>query len=163
MSWAEVVVAITALASAVLGGALLTFSTFVMQGLGRLEPTEGLRAMQRINEEAPRGLLMLPLLVSPLGSVVTGVLVVTGWGIDGTTLVGDRALLLVGASLGVAAFVVTAAANIPRNNAIAAADPGDGSAAGLWAEFQRSWTRWNHVRVVLAILAAVLLGVALHR
>ena len=93
MSWAEVVVAITALASAVLGGALFSFSTFVMQALGRLEPADGVRAMQRINEEAPRGLLMLPLLVSPLGSVVVGVLAVTGWGVEGTTLVGDRGLL----------------------------------------------------------------------
>ena len=163
MSWAEVVVAITALASAVLGGALFSFSTFVMQALGRLEPADGVRAMQRINEEAPRGLLMLPLLVSPLGSVVVGVLAVTGWGVEGTTLVGDRALLLVGAVLGVAAFIVTTGANIPRNNVIAALDPDDGGAAGVWAGFQQSWTRWNHARVVLAIVAAVLLGVALHR
>lgn len=163
MSWAEVVVAVTALASAVLGGALFSFSTFVMQGLGRLEPADGLRAMQRINEEAPRGLLMLPLLVSPLGAVVTAVVAATGWGVEGTTLVGDEALLLTGAVLGVVAFLVTVAANVPRNDVIAALDPGDRSAAGAWAELRRSWTRWNHVRVTLAILAAALLGVALHR
>ena len=61
------------------------------------------------------------------------------------------------------AFLVTVAANVPRNDVIAALDPGDRSAEGAWAKLRRSWTRWNHVRVTLAILAAALLGVALHR
>jgi len=99
----------------------------------------------------------------PLGSVVTGVLAVTGWGIEGTALAEHRVLLVVGAVLGVAAFLVTGAANIPRNNAIATLDPDDAASAGAWSSYRRSWTQWNHVRVVLAILAAVLLVVALHR
>ena len=141
VSWAEVVVAVTALSSAVLGGALFSFSTFVMQGLGRLEPAEGVRAMQRINEEAPRGLLMLPLLLSPLGSVVTGVLAADRLGRRRHDVGRDRVLLVVGAVLGVVAFLVTAVANIPRNNAIAALDPRPTPLPGAWTEFQRSWTR----------------------
>ena len=115
MSWAEVVVAVTAFASAVIGGALFAFSTFVMKSLGRLAPAEGIRAMQRINEDAPQG-LMLPLLLSPLGSIVVGALAVTGRGLGDTVLA-----------------------------------------------YQRSWTTWNHVRVVAALAAALLLALALHR
>ena len=162
MSWAEVVVAVTAFASAVIGGALFSFSTFVMKSLGRLAPAEGIRAMQRINEDAPQG-LMLPLLLSPLGSLVVGVLAVTGAGLDGTALAGHRALLTVGAVLGVAAFLVTAVANIPRNNSLAALDPDAAGSAGEWTAYQRSWTTWNHVRVVAALAAALLLALALHR
>ncbi|TPG12939.1 anthrone oxygenase family protein [Pedococcus bigeumensis] len=162
MSWAEVVVAVTALASAVIGGALFAFSTFVMKSLGRLAPPEGIRAMQRLNEDAPQGLL-LPLLLSPLGSLVAAVLAVTGKGLGDTVLVDHRTQLAVGALLGVAAFLVTAVANIPRNNALAALDADAASAAGEWAAYRRSWTAWNHVRVVAALAAAVLLALALHR
>jgi uncharacterized membrane protein len=162
VSWAEVVVAVTALASAVIGGALFAFSTFVMKSLGRLAPAEGVRAMQRINEDAPQG-LMVPLLLSPLGSFVAAVLAVTGKGLGDTVLAGHRTLLVVGAVLGVAAFLVTAVANIPRNNALAALDADAASAAGEWAAYRRSWTAWNHVRVVAALAAAVLLALTLHR
>ena len=167
MSWAEVLVAVTAFASAVIGGALFPFSTFVMKSLGRLEPSDGVRAMQRINEDAPQG-LMLPLLVSPLGSVVVGVLAATGWGLgdepvaDGA-LADHRILLAAGAVLGVVAFLVTMVANVPRNDALAALDAGDPAAAAAWAAYRRSWTVWNHVRVLAALAAAVLLALALHR
>jgi uncharacterized membrane protein len=160
VSWAEVVVAVTAFASAVIGGALFPFSTFVMKSLGRLAPAEGIRAMQRINEDAPQG-LMLPLLVSPLGSVVVAVLALTGRGLDGTALDEHRALLVVGAVLGVASMLVTAVANIPRNNAMAALDADSPAAAGEWTAYRRSWTAWNHVRVLAALGAAVLLALAL--
>ena len=161
MSWVEVVVALTALASALLSGALFSFSAFVMRSLGRLSTQEGIRAMQRINEDAPRSLLMVPLMVSPLGSLVAGAAVVSGWGVEGTSLADARPLVVAGAVLGVLAFVVTAAANVPRNNALATLDAGEAGAAAAWAAYQGSWTRWNHVRVVLALGSAVLLAAAL--
>ena len=162
MSWLEVVVALTALASALVAGALFPFSAFVMRSLGRLSDDEGLRAMQRINEDAPRSLLMLPLLASPVGSVVSGIAVGSGRGADGTPLAAHTGLVVAGAVLGVAAFVVTAAANVPRNNTLAALGTGERDAAGVWAAYRVSWTRWNHARVVLALGSAVLLAAALH-
>ena len=162
MSWVEVVVALTALASALLSGALFSFSAFVMRSLGRLDVPQGIRAMQRINEDAPRSLLMVPLMVSAVGSVVVVIAPVAGWVAPGSSLSGDGILLVLGGLLGILAFVVTAAANVPRNNALATLDSGDPSAAGEWAAYRGSWTRWNHVRVVLALGSAVLLAVALH-
>lgn len=162
MSWVEVVVALTALASALLSGALFSFSAFVMRSLGRLPDGEGIRAMQRINEDAPRSLLMLPLLGSPVGSVVVVIAPVAGWVAPGSSLSGDGILLVLGGLLGILAFVVTAAANVPRNNALATLDASDPRAAGEWAAYRGPWTRWNHVRVVLALGSAVLLAAALH-
>ncbi|MGA8978326.1 MAG: anthrone oxygenase family protein [Pedococcus sp.] len=154
--------ALTALASAVLAGVLFAFSAFVMRSLGRLAPAEGIRAMQRLNEDAPRSLLLVPLLVSPAGSLVVGVVALAGWGVEGSSLADHRPLLVAGAALGVGAFVVTAAANVPRNNALATLDPGEPRATGAWAAYRTSWTRWNHARVLAALGSAVLLATALH-
>ena len=48
------------------------------------------------------------------------------------------------------------------NQFLATLDSGDPRAAGEWAAYRASWTRWNHVRVVLALGSAVLLAAALH-
>ena len=58
-------------------------------------------------------------------------------------------------------ILVTMAFNVPRNNALAAADPQSGLGARLWAGYITSWTAWNHVRTAAALAAAVLLTPAL--
>ena len=139
------------------GGVFFAFSTFVMKGLDRLHPRDSVRAMQAINEAAPRSLLMVPLLGSALGSVVVGVhAVLSGQG-DG------RALRVTGALLGLAAFAITAAANVPRNAALAALDPAEPEAAARWAAYAAEWTRWNHARAIAAVSSAVALAAALPR
>ncbi len=148
----QLVVATTALTGAsagVLGGSMFTFSAFVMPALRRLPHPGGITAMQAINEMAPRSLLMLPMLGSALGSVVVGAQVLlTGEG---------GALRLAGAGLGVVALVITAAANVPQNNALDRLDPRSSAAAAQWAGFVTSWTRWNHLRTVSALGSAALL------
>lgn len=56
---------ITSLAAVVgtgaIGGVFFAFSTFVMQGLGRLPAPDGIAAMQRINETAVRPAFMTAL------------------------------------------------------------------------------------------------------
>jgi len=58
-------------------------------------------------------------------------------------------------------ILVTMAFNVPRNNALAAADPQSSGGARLWAGYVTSWTAWNHVRTASALAAAVLLTFAL--
>ncbi len=53
-------------------------------------------------------------------------------------------------------FGLTLLFHVPLNNALET----DGSAA-FWARYLREWTRWNHVRTIAAVLAAVLLTVSL--
>ncbi len=58
-------------------------------------------------------------------------------------------------------ILVTMAFNVPRNNALAAADPQSADGARLWVGYVTSWTAWNHVRTAAALAAAVLLTFAL--
>ena len=136
------------------GGALFSFSTFVMPALRDLPAAEGVAAMQRINERAPRSLLMLPLLGSPAAGALVGVLAIAD------RIPGDRALLATGAALSVAAFAVTAGYHVPRNNRLAALGP-SAEAVAYWAEYAPAWTRMNHVRTALLLASgtALLLGV----
>jgi uncharacterized membrane protein len=149
------VVGVTAAASGVLGGAFFAFSSFVMPALRTLPPRDGIVAMQGINEAAPRSLLMLPLLASALGSAAVAAHAVTASSVDG------RGLRIAGAALGLAAFVITAAANVPRNKALAGLDPSAPASAAVWASCADEWTRWNHARAVAAVASAVALAASL--
>jgi len=52
-------------------------------------------------------------------------------------------------------LAVTITYHVPRNDALAVLDPGDPSSLEQWRRYQVEWTRMNHVRVVLAVAAAV--------
>ena len=140
----------TALGTGVMGGVLFGFSSFVMPALNRLPASEAVRTMQAINVTAPRG-LGVPLVVSGLGSVVVG-----GWALastDGWT----RALLVGGAAAGVAAFAVTAAYHVPRNNALDQVEADSSAAVAAWSDYEPGWVAMNHVRTALSLVAAGLL------
>jgi len=141
----------TALASAVTGGSLFAFSTFVMPALRRLPVGQALPAMQAINVEAPRGLLMLPLIGSAVGCVAVGAVALVRAQTPG------RGWLVVGAVAGIAAFAVTAVYHVPRNDALAGVDPTSADAAARWLDYAVGWTRWNHVRTALALASAIAL------
>lgn len=119
-----------------------------MPALARVPPATALPAMQAVNRVAPRSALTVPLVGSPVGCVVVGVWAALAT--DGPT----RLLLVAGAVCGVAAFVVTAAYHVPRNDALARV-PAD--SADAWESYRPGWTALNHVRVGLALLSAVLL------
>jgi uncharacterized membrane protein len=138
------------------GGALFAFSSFVMAALGRLEPPEGIRAMQSINVLAPTPVFMTALFGTGLLSLLLAV-----WGLAdldedyGSYLAAGGVLYLAGP------VGVTMLCNVPRNNALAKADPESRDGAELWATYLVEWTRWNHVRVILGIAAAALFAIAL--
>lgn len=147
--------ALTAVGCALTSGSLFAFSSFVMPALKRLPDSDGLAAMQAINEAAPRSLLMLPLIGSAVGSVLVGGYALLASGHP------RRGWLLAGAVLGVAAFGVTAAYHVPRNNALAALAPSAAGSAEAWQQYAVDWTRMNHVRVALALASACCLVVGL--
>jgi uncharacterized membrane protein len=147
----------TALASAVTGGGLFAFSTFVLPALRRLPLPEAVAAMQSINVQAPRSLLMVPLVGSALGGagVTIGVLV------RGDT--DERAWLLAGGLLAAAAFAVTAIYHVPHNDALGRLDPRAASTAAAWRDYASGWAAWNHLRTACAIGSAVALAVGVLR
>ena len=142
----------TALGCALIAGAFFAFSTFVMKALGFLPPAQAIRAMQALNIWAPTGLFLLVLVGTAAACAGLGVQAVLGWGQPG-------ALLRLAGSLSylVGAFGVTMAANVPRNDALAALDPDAVSAVAAWTDYLSGWTAWNHVRTVAALLATALL------
>jgi uncharacterized membrane protein len=60
-------------------------------------------------------------------------------------------------------IVVTAAVNVPKNDALDAVDPAAPGAADVWLRYLGEWTAWNHVRTVSCVAALALLLVALVR
>jgi uncharacterized membrane protein len=139
----------TALGCGLVAGVFFAFSAFVMDGLERLPATDGIAAMQSINRTAVTPLFMTVLFGTAAACVALAVWARRPW------VLGGAALYLVGA------IGVTIAANVPRNDRLAALAPDGPAAAGEWARFVHAWTAWNHVRGVAALGAAALLTVAL--
>ena len=135
--------------AAINGGVFFGFSTFVMDGIGRLAPQQSIAAMQSINRSAPTAGFMSMLFGTAALCVTVAVV--------GFRRLGDAAApyLLAGAALFLLAIVLTAAYHVPRNDALALVDPNASGAAHTWAAYARGWTAWNHVRTVTCIGAAV--------
>lgn len=150
--------AAAAFGSAVVGGVFFAFSTFVMRGLDRSDARVALTAMRGINAQAQADApFMMLFLGSALLAVAAGVAAAvrhqpgSGW-------------VLAGAVLALLPFVVTVGFNVPLNDRLAALDPATVSPAEfgrLWQDYFRSWTRWNHVRTLAALLGSVVMLVGL--
>jgi uncharacterized membrane protein len=142
----------TALGSALAAGAFYAFSTFVMAALGRVPAPEGIRAMQQINITVINPWFMTAVFGTGLASVVLAVVALADW--DG----GYGPYLLIAAALYVVGCVgVTMAFNVPRNNALAGAEPESTEAASLWERYLVEWTAWNTVRTIACVAATGLL------
>lgn len=148
-------VAGTALASGLVGGVLYAFSSFVMAGLKRLPPAQGMAAMQSINVTAVKPGLMIPFFGTMIASVAVAITAIADW--DDTTSVW---LLAGAASYVLGTFATTGTYHVPRNNALAATSTDAPEAESVWARYLNEWTRWNHFRMLAALAAAALLGVA---
>ena len=140
------------LGSALVGGILFAFSSFVMKALARVPSAEGIGAMQSINVVvlnplvsgcvhgngrgvARRGLARLGRLGSSLRGLLPGRgLSSTSWG----------------------TFLVTVLGNVPLNDQLAAVSATDPAARDVWEHYLGRWTLWNHVRTAAALVAALL-------
>jgi uncharacterized membrane protein len=153
--------AAAAITTAAVGGLFYAFSTFVMKGLDRTEPAQAITAMRGLNAEAQSNAPFLALFV---GSA----LLALGVGIAAAVRLTQpgSGYVLAGAALGLVAFVVTIAFNVPLNNRLDALDPSGLSAADAWRDWQAysmPWTAWNHVRTVAPLAGSALMLVGLYR
>lgn len=152
---ATVLTAVAIVTSAAVGGIFCAFSTFVMRGLDRTDPVSAITAMRGINAQAQTNAPFLLLFMgSALLAVAVGVLAALRWQQPGSWL------LLAGAVLGVAGFLVTAAFNVPLNNHLDTLAPqalSGADAAVEWRNYLGPWTAWNHVRTVAGLGAAGLM------
>ncbi len=149
-----VVTLATALGCGLMAGAFFAFSSFVMPALKRLEPDQGIAAMQ--------SMLAVPrvFMTALLGTAVA-CLGLAGWALissNGRT----TALVLAGCVLYLVGSIgVTMVCNVPLNNRLAKLDPQSAEAPVRWDRFLTRWTAWNHVRTIAASAAAATLTIAL--
>lgn len=146
----------TALGCGLVAGVFFAFSTFVMSALGRLQPKEGILAMQSINITAINPLFMVALFGTAATCLFLAITSLLKWHQSGGTylLIGSL-LYLIGTVL------VTIVFNVPLNDALAIAKPDSSEGANLWANYLTNWTFWNHVRTIAALAAAALFTIAL--
>lgn len=144
------------LGTGIMAGVFYAFSGFVTQGLDRLPAADAARAMRGINVTAVRAPLMLALFGTGLVA-----LVVLGFAIAGA--LGGATWWAVAAAVVylVGAIGVTAGANVPRNNRLAAAPDQEGTLASAWTAFRPGWQAWNHVRTITCAAACVGFAVSL--
>lgn len=138
-----------------MAGLFFMASVAIMPGLGRQPPAGAMASMQSINQA-----IQNPLFLAVFGGTALVCLVVAAAApfADG----GGPVWYLAGGLLYViGGLVVTAAANVPMNNALAAADPDTEEGAGVWADYLVRWTRWNHIRAVACTAATSALAVGL--
>ena len=145
----------TAIGAALVAGIFYAFSTFIMQALGRLEPSAGIAAMQSINVVVINPLFFAAFFGTGIASLAT---VGARWFGEGP--------LGVAVPLGCVLYVVgcigtTIVFNVPLNDRLAAVDALDASSVALWQLYLSRWTFWNHVRTGASLLASVALLVAL--
>jgi uncharacterized membrane protein len=147
------------LGAALVGGIFFAFSSFIMKALARVPLAEGIGAMQSINVVVINPTFLAAFMGTALLSVVMAGLAVSNWGHP------QAALFLAGAiSYLVGTFLVTMMGNVPLNDRLAATPATDGTAAVVWQHYLNRWLRWNHLRTLAAMLAALLftLGLVLY-
>ena len=127
-----------------------------MTALGRLAPAQGIAAMQSINVVVINPLFMAGFMGTAAVCVVLGGSSLLRWGELGAAYALTGSLFYL-----VGTFGVTIAFNVPRNDALARIDPEGEGSVRVWAGDVRSWTAWNHVRTVAALVAAGALTIAL--
>ncbi len=146
----------SALGCGLVAGVFFAFSTFVMSGLSRLHPTQGITAMQSINITVISSLFMGVFLGTAAACILLAVFSLLKWHQPGA------ALLLAGSLLYLAGtFLVTIVFNVPLNDALAAVEPSSIHSANLWSSYFANWTIWNHIRTAAALAAAASLTIAL--
>ncbi|MEM7461193.1 MAG: anthrone oxygenase family protein [Pseudomonadota bacterium] len=152
--WFMLLLEVTIVAYAVVGGVVIAFSDFIMRSLA--QTNHGDRTMQVINREVFRWVFMtlfIGLAPVSLGIAAYGMLVMGG--------VAGKLIMLAGLTYLIGCFGVTIWRNVPMNNALANLEAGTRAATTYWEEtYVPRWTFWNSVRATACIAAAALLLIA---
>lgn len=145
LSWTLVI------AMGAMGGLYYAFSAFIMRSLAVLPGTAGPAAMRSINELIVRSTFMPFFVLTSLSAAGMALYGVIRWS-------GPSSGLMVAAGLVylVGMFGVTAAGNVPLNDALASASSTE--LMSVWAGYLKPWVRYNSLRAVACLLASALLA-----
>ena len=146
----------SALGCGLIAGVFFAFSTFVMSALARLQPSQGIAAMQSINITVINPWFMAAFLGTAAACIFLAISSLLKWHQPGA------AYLLLGSLLYLVGTVgVTIVFNVPLNDALATVKPDSPEGVNLWASYLANWTNWNHVRTAAALAAAASFTIAL--
>lgn len=154
-TFVNVMIIFSALGSALVAGIFFAFSTFIMKALGRLQPEQGIAAMQEINVT-----VLNPWFFSVFFGTGVGCIFLAVFALSNST--GSVAAYLgVGSMLYIIGCIfVTLVFNVPLNNALARTDANNPDSVSLWRHYLHRWTIWNHVRTGASLAAATQLILA---
>lgn len=147
---------LAALGCGLMAGFFFSFSALIMRSLAQQSQVSGMATMQTINVAVFNPWFGAVFAGTPAACVLVMVLALSLWGDPGTAYAFAGAALYV-----IGTVLVTAACNVPMNDALAAVAPTDPGAEDLWARYLRDWTMWNHVRTVAPLAATGLLIIGL--
>ncbi|WP_231862734.1 anthrone oxygenase family protein [Sphingorhabdus sp. M41] len=141
-----------ALSVGIMAGVYFTFSAFVMQSLDAAGRPAGMAAMQSINRIILKSLFLPLFFASSLACLLLAVFGVMQWGNAGAWQMVTGGFVYLAGML-----AVTAAANVPLNNALEATDAAGPDAEAMWRRYMQRWLPWNHVRTVSCTVSLALL------
>ena len=147
---------VAAIGAGVTAGIFYAFSTFVMAGLARIPPEQGIAAMNSINVTVINPWFMAVFMGTPILCAIIAVMALFKWSEPASFLIIAACVIYI-----VGSFLVTMIFNVPLNNALAAASPASSEGATLWARYLVEWTWWNHVRTAAPIVAMALIIIGL--
>ena len=154
-SFGLVVLFAAAIGSGIVGGIFYAFSSFVMAGLARIPPAQGVAAMNSISVAVINPSFMIAFVGT--GILCLGVSVGSFflWNQPGAKFALAASLVYLVGCIGVTAFI-----NVPLNDQLASwADAAQ--AVAFWPRYLAAWNLWNHVRSVSGIVSAALFTAAL--
>ncbi|WP_211483113.1 DUF1772 domain-containing protein [Fodinibius roseus] len=139
------------LGSGLMAGLFFIFSTCVMKALEGLRPPEGITAMQSINRTIKNPLFALVFWGTPVACLLLMISTLFHWqGLPSIFLLAGGVCYLAGGLL------VTLIIHVPMNNKLATLHRDAPNAANFWANYVSRWTRWNHLRTVMTLIALTL-------
>jgi uncharacterized membrane protein len=147
---------IATIGSGLIAGVFFAFSTFIMSALARLQPPQGIAAMQSISITVINPWFMTAFMGTAAACLFLAVFALFNWHQPSTIYVLVGSLLYL-----VGTFGVTMVFNVPLNDSLAIAKPDSTDGATLWARYLTDWTFWNHIRTITALAATTLFAIAL--
>ncbi len=148
---------VATLGCGLISGFFFAFSVVVMHALAKRPTPEAIAAMQTINVVVLNAWFLGAFFGTAVMCIAAIALAALHWEKNAAPW------LLIGALLYLVGTIwVTMRFNVPRNEALKRVSPSSVEGATLWSDYLSSWTAWNHVRALAAILAAACFGTALY-
>ncbi|WP_432930624.1 DUF1772 domain-containing protein [Microbispora sp. CA-135349] len=158
---AVVAAALSMLMTAGMAGTFFGFSAGVMPGLNAASAPSAVDAMNAVNAKIQNPVFLAAFVLAPVAAAGAGALLLT------TPRSGAAWPFFAAAGVyAVGVILITAAVNVPMNDALAAAaahgDPAE-AAARIWSDYSARWTTWNTWRAVSGAVSLLLTGYGVYR